>query len=48
MYGVDEGTIPHGFEASTTAQRLHTAPSSDTGFQRLPKSGPASVVGMAL
>jgi hypothetical protein len=33
MYGVDEGTIPHGFEASTTAQRLHTAPSSDPGFQ---------------
>ena len=26
-------TIPHGFEASTTAQRLHTAPSSDPGFQ---------------
>ena len=35
MYGVDEGTIPHGFEAPTTAQRLHTAPapSSDPGFQ---------------
>ena len=51
MYGVDEETIPYGFEASTTAQRLHTAPapSSDPGFQpRLPESGPASVVGMAL
>ena len=29
MFGVDEGTIPHGFGASTTAKRLHSAPSSD-------------------
>jgi hypothetical protein len=26
MFGVDKETIPHGFGASTTAQRLHLAP----------------------
>jgi len=33
MLGVDVKSIPHGFGASTTAQRLHSAPSSDAGFQ---------------
>ena len=32
MFGVDVGTIPFGFGASTTAQGLHLAPSSDPGF----------------
>ena len=27
------GCIPHGFGASTNAQGLHPAPSSDSGFQ---------------
>ena len=30
---MDVGTIPHGFGASTTAQRLLSAPSSDPGFR---------------
>jgi hypothetical protein len=34
MCGMDVGNIPHGFGASTTAQRLLSAPSSsDPGFQ---------------
>ena len=33
MFGVDGGTIPCGFGASTTAQGLHSAPSSDQGFR---------------
>ena len=33
MCDMDVGTIPHGFGASTTAQRLLSAPSSDPGFQ---------------
>jgi hypothetical protein len=32
MFGVDMEIIPCGFGASTTAQRLHSAPSSDPGF----------------
>ena len=33
MFGEDVETIPHWFGAPTTAQRLHSAPSSDQGFQ---------------
>ena len=33
MIGVDAKSIPHGFGASITAQTLHSAPSSDSGFQ---------------
>ena len=33
MFGVDVKSIPHGFGAPTTAQTLHSAPSSDAGFQ---------------
>jgi hypothetical protein len=32
MFGVDMEIIPCGFGASTTAQKLHSAPSSDPGF----------------
>jgi hypothetical protein len=32
MYGVDVATISCGFEASTSAQWLHLAQSSDPGF----------------
>ena len=33
MYGEAMGTIPRGFQALTTAQCLHSAPSSDQGFE---------------
>jgi hypothetical protein len=33
MYGEAVGTIPRGFGASTNAQWLHSAPSSDRGFE---------------
>ena len=38
MFGADVKSIPHGFGAPTTAQRLHSAPSSDPGFQPTFKS----------
>ena len=39
MYGVDVGTIPCGFGASTKAQGLHLLCPSESGFQLLlPKS----------
>ena len=48
MYGVDMAAIKWGFEAPTTAQWLHLAPSSDPVFQTaLSNSEPTSVVVMA-
>jgi hypothetical protein len=47
MFGVDVKTIPCGFGASTTAQTLHSAPSSDLGFQPTSKIGADMCCGKA-